>query len=229
MNKSIAVLIPCFNEEQTVAAVIEGFKSYLPESTIYVYDNCSVDRTASVARLHGAVVNKSPKLGKGYVIQQMFREVEADIYIIVDGDNTYSAADVRTMIDKLDEGYDMAIGDRLSSTYFSENKNPFRALGNRTVRYCVNKLFHGNVTDVMTGYRAMTRRFVKAVQLSSGGFEIETEMTIWSLENSMNIGSVPIQYRDRPFGSVSKLHTLSDGIKVLWFIFKSKIFGRKSS
>lgn len=214
--KTVAILIPCFNESQTIKKVVTDYRAVLPDADIYVYDNNSTDGTADVARASGAIVRYERKQGKGNVIRTMFREIEADCYLMIDGDDTYPASNAKELVSKiLDEGYDMAIGDRLSSTYFVENKRPFHNTGNVLVRKLVNSFFKGNVTDIMTGYRAFSRIFVKSFPILSKGFEIETEMTIHALDKNFSIISVPVSYRDRPQGSISKLNTISDGFKVL--------------
>ena len=219
--KKIAVLIPCYNEEKTIKKVVEDYKRVLPEATIYVYDNNSVDKTAEEARAAGAVVKYEYRQGKGNVIRSMFRDIDADCYLMIDGDDTYPAEHAREMCDLiLEKGYDMIIGDRLSSTYFQENKRMFHNTGNVLVRKLVNMFWKGNITDIMTGYRTFGRRFVKSFPVLSKGFEIETEMSIFALDNNMLIKSVPVNYRDRPEGTESKLNTLSDGFKVLKTIFK---------
>lgn len=215
-EKTIAVLIPCYNESQTIAKVVADYKKVLPEAIIYVYDNNSSDGTDEIARNAGAQVRYERRQGKGNVIRTMFREIDADAYLMIDGDDTYPAENARELVSKiLDEGYDMAIGDRLSSTYFTENKRPFHNVGNILVRKLVNSFFHGNVMDIMTGYRAFSRMFVKSFPVLSRGFEIETEMTIHALDKNLSLTSVPVEYRDRPKGSESKLNTFSDGFKVL--------------
>lgn len=220
MNK-IAVLIPCYNESSTIAKVVNDFHAALPNADIYVYDNNSSDGTDIIAKNAGAVVRYEHRQGKGNVIRTMFREIEADCYLMIDGDDTYPAENASEMVSKvLDEGYDMVIGDRLSSTYFTENKRPFHNTGNVLVRKLVNSIFHGNVTDIMTGYRAFSRLFVKSFPVLSKGFEIETEMTIHALDKNFSLISIPVGYRDRPDGSVSKLNTFSDGFKVLKTITK---------
>lgn len=212
----IAILIPCYNEEKTIAKVIEDSKINLPEATIYVYDNNSTDQTAKIALEHGAIVRHEYMQGKGNVIRRMFREIDAECYIMVDGDDTYPMESSKKMVDKvLNEGADMVVGDRLSSTYFSENKRPFHNCGNSLVRGAINHLFNCDIRDIMTGYRAFSYDFVKTFPVLSKGFEIETEMTIHAVYNNMNIDNVIIDYRDRPQGSVSKLHTYSDGARVL--------------
>jgi len=213
---SIAVLIPCYNEAQTIAKVVMDYHAALPEADIYVYDNNSSDGTDEIARSAGAIVRYEHKQGKGNVIRTMFREIDADCYLMIDGDDTYPAENAREMVRLvLEEGADMVIGDRLSSTYFTENKRAFHNAGNKTVRKLVNRLFHGNVQDIMTGYRAFSPLFVKTFPVLSKGFEIETEMTIHALDKNMNLREVMVGYRDRPEGSFSKLNTVSDGTKVL--------------
>lgn len=212
----IAVLIPCYNESLTIEKVIKDYKAALPEATIYVYDNNSSDGTDEIARNAGAKVVYEFRQGKGNVIRSMFRDIEAESYLMIDGDDTYPAENARQMVDLvLNKGVDMVIGDRLSSTYFTENKRPFHNTGNKLVRSLINKLFHSNVKDIMTGYRAFSRLFVKSFPVLSKGFEIETEMTIHALDKNFLIEEIPITYRDRPEGSESKLNTISDGIKVL--------------
>lgn len=217
----IAVLIPCYNEEKTVKKVIDDFKCALPEAVIYVYDNNSADNTAKIAEEAGAVVRHEYKQGKGNVIRRMFREIDADCYIMADGDDTYPAEFAREMADYvLNKGYDMVVGDRLSSTYFTENKRPFHNFGNGLVRKSINILFKTDIKDVMTGYRALGYEFVKTFPVLSRGFEIETEMTIHAVDKNMLVGNVVVDYRDRPTGSESKLNTFSDGLKVLKTIVK---------
>lgn len=217
---SVAVLLPCYNEAITIGKVVRDFKAALPEATVYVYDNNSTDNTASIATEAGAIVRKEPRQGKGNVIRAMFQDIDADVYIMADGDDTYPADAAPNMVAKVIEGYDMVIGDRLSSTYFQENKRPFHNFGNRLVRGAINTLFHAKVTDIMTGYRAFSFAFVKTYPVLSRGFEVETEMTIHSLNNNVKLYEMPIQYRDRPEGSVSKLDTVGDGIRVLSTIFR---------
>ena len=217
----IAVLIPCYNEELAIRKVVEDFKRCLPDAVIYVYDNNSSDNTSAIAAEAGAIVRHEYRQGKGNVIRSMFRQIDADCYIMVDGDDTYpaeAAAALRDMV--IHQGVDMAIGDRLSSTYFLENKRPFHNVGNRLVRLLINKLFRSNVRDIMTGYRAFSPLFVKSFPVLSKQFEIETEMTIFALSHNMAIKEIPIDYRDRPAGGVSKLNTVRDGCKVLLTIFK---------
>lgn len=212
----IAVLIPCYNEAQTIAKVIRDFRQALPEAVIYVYDNNSSDHTDEIARAEGAVVRYEHQQGKGNVIRRMFAEVDAQCYLLVDGDDTYPAASAPEMAGKvLDEQSDMVVGDRLSSTYFEENKRPFHNMGNSVVRLAINKLFRNNIKDIMTGYRAFSYRFVKTFPVLSKGFEIETEMSIHAVDKNLAVSNVIIDYRDRPEGSVSKLNTLPDGLKVL--------------
>lgn len=212
----IAVLIPCYNEEKTIAKVVADAKAALPEAVIYVYNNNSSDRTAELAAQAGAVVRNEYMQGKGNVIRRMFREVEADCYVMVDGDDTYPMEYAAEMVDKvLNHNADMVVGDRLSSTYFTENKRPFHNMGNSLVRGSINRLFGCDIKDIMTGYRAFSYGFVKTFPVLSKGFEIETEMTIHAVFNNMQIENVIVDYRDRPEGSESKLNTYSDGIKVL--------------
>ena len=216
----IAVLIPCYNEGQTIAKVVKDYREALPEATIYVYDNNSSDHTDEIAREAGAVVRYEYQQGKGNVIRSMFRDIDAECYVMTDGDDTYPAEDARKLADQILQGKaDMVIGDRLSSTYFEENKRPFHNMGNVLVRKLVNRFFHGDITDIMTGYRAFSPIFVKSFPVLSKGFEIETEMTIHALDKNLSLRSIPVTYRDRPEGSVSKLNTYSDGFKVLKTIF----------
>lgn len=221
MNK-IAVLIPCYNEALTVAKVIADYKSALPNADIYVYDNNSIDDTAAIAESNGAIVKHEYRQGKGNVIRTMFRDIDADCYLMIDGDDTYPAENAQEMCQLvLDGKADMVIGDRLSSTYFEENKRPFHNFGNDIVRQSINSLWRPKkpILDVMTGYRAFSPMFVKTFPVLSQGFEIETEMTIHALDKNLLIQSIPVQYRDRPEGSVSKLNTYSDGCKVLLTFF----------
>lgn len=217
---TIAVLLPCYNEELTIGKVVRDFQTSIPLATIYVYDNNSTDKTAEIALAEGAVVRKEPRQGKGNVIQAMFEDIDADVYIMADGDDTYPAEAAPEMVKKVIDGYDMVIGDRLSSTYFQENKRPFHNFGNKLVRSSINGLFHAQVKDIMTGYRAFSFTFVKTYPVLSRGFEVETEMTIHSLNNNLRLYEMPVQYRDRPEGSVSKLNTVGDGIKVISTIFR---------
>lgn len=219
-DTSIAVLLPCYNEEATIGKVVRDFKAALPDAAIYVYDNNSTDRTAEIAAAEGAIVRKEPRQGKGNVVRAMFEDIDADVYVMADGDDTYPADAAPAMVEKVLEGYDMVIGNRLSSTYFQENKRPFHNFGNRLVRGSINGLFGAHVTDIMTGYRAFNFTFVKTYPVLSRGFEVETEMTIHSLNNNLRLFEMPIQYRDRPEGSVSKLDTVGDGIKVMSTIFR---------
>ncbi len=215
----IAVLIPCYNESKTIDKVVADFKRVLPEAVIYVYDNNSKDGTDEIARKAGAVVRYEYQQGKGNVIRRMFRDVDAACYIMVDGDDTYPAEAAREMADKvLKRNADMVVGDRLSSTYFEENKRPFHNFGNSIVRSSINRLFHTNIKDIMTGYRAFSYQFVKTFPVLSKGFEIETEMSIHASDKNMYVENVVIDYRDRPEGSESKLNTYSDGIKVIMTI-----------
>ena len=217
----IAVLIPCYNESKTIEKVVKDFKSVLPEAVIYVYDNNSSDNTAEKAEKAGAVVRHEYMQGKGNVIRRMFREIDAEVYVMTDGDDTYPAEFAREMVDKvLEHQADMVVGDRLSSTYFTENKRPFHNFGNSLVRGTINRLFHTEIKDIMTGYRAFSYQFVKTFPVLSKGFEIETEMTIHAADKNMQGDNVIIEYRDRPEGSESKLNTYSDGAKVLMSIAK---------
>lgn len=217
----IAVLIPCFNESQTINKVIKDYREALPEAVIYVYDNNSSDGTDKIAKEAGAIVRYEFQQGKGNVIRRMFREIEAECYIITDGDDTYPAENAREMADfVLNKNVDMVVGDRLSSTYFNENKRPFHNMGNAVVRWSINHLFRSNIKDIMTGYRAFSYEFVKTFPVLSKGFEIETEMSIHAVDKNMLIENVVIDYRDRPEGSISKLNTYSDGIKVIFTIIR---------
>ena len=216
----IAVLIPCYNEEKTIKKVVEDFKKELPEAKVYVYDNNSKDKTAEIAKKAGAIVRYETKQGKGNVIRTMFREIDAESYIMVDGDDTYPAENAREMIDYvLNEKVDMVVGDRLSSTYFTENKRRFHGFGNKLTRFLINRIYKSNIRDVMTGYRAFSYEFVKTFPVMSKGFELENELTIHSLDKNLNVKNIIIEYRDRPEGSESKLNTISDGAKVLKTIF----------
>ena len=215
-NKKIAVLIPCYNESKTIKKVVEDYKKALPEADIYVYDNNSSDHTDEIAREAGAIVRYEYRQGKGNVIRSMFKDIDADCYLMIDGDDTYPAENAQEMCDLILEGKaDMVIGDRLSSTYFTENKRPFHNFGNRLVRGLINFLFESNVRDIMTGYRAFSYEFVKTFPVLSKGFEIETEMTIHALDKNFLLKEVKVGYRDRPAGSVSKLNTYRDGFRVL--------------
>lgn len=220
MNK-VAVLIPCYNEETTIKKVILDTHNALPEAEIHVYNNNSTDKTAEIARAEGAIVHNEYMQGKGNVIRRMFREIDADCYIMVDGDDTYPMEFAPEMVDKvINHNADMVVGDRLSSTYFTENKRLFHNFGNTLVRSSINHLFHCHVNDIMTGYRAFSYDFVKTYPVLSKGFEIETEMTIHAVYHNMQIDNVIVDYRDRPEGSTSKLNTYSDGCKVLLTIIK---------
>ena len=217
----IAVLIPCYNEEKTIAKVVADAKKALPEAVIYVYDNNSKDRTVEIASKAGAVIRHEYMQGKGNVIRRMFREIDAQCYIMVDGDDTYPMEYAAEMVDKvLNKNADMVVGDRLSTTYFTENKRPFHNFGNSIVRGSINTLFKSEIKDIMTGYRAFSYQFVKTFPVMSKGFEIETEMTIHAVNNNMQVENVLVDYRDRPEGSESKLNTYSDGIKVLLTIVR---------
>ena len=217
---SVAVLIPCYNEEKTIKKVIDDFKEVLPEASIYVYDNNSTDGSVEIAKNAGAIVCHEYKQGKGNVIRSMFQQVEAECYLIIDGDDTYPSKHAREMVNLvLEKRVDMVIGDRLSSTYFKENKRPFHNFGNRLVRGLINFIWKTNIKDVMTGYRAFSKPFVKLFPVISEGFEIETEMTIHALDKRFFLKEIKIDYRDRPEGSLSKLNTHRDGTKVLKTIF----------
>lgn len=217
----IAVLIPCYNESKTIEKVVTDFKRELPEATIYVYDNNSTDGTDKIAEAAGAVVRYEYQQGKGNVIRRMFRDIDAERYIMTDGDDTYPAEYAREMANKvLERNVDMVVGDRLSSTYFEENKRPFHNFGNSIVRSSINRLFKSNIKDIMTGYRAFSYLFVKTFPVLSKGFEIETEMSIHAVDKNLFVENVIIDYRDRPEGSESKLNTYSDGFKVLRTIFR---------
>ncbi len=217
----IALLIPCYNEEKTIGKVIQDAKKYIPEAVVYVYDNNSTDNTVKIAKEAGAVVRYEHQQGKGNVIRRMFREIDADCYLMTDGDDTYPLEYAPQMADKVLEGQaDMVVGDRLSSTYFTENKRPFHNMGNSVVRSSINWLFQCDIKDIMTGYRAFSYNFAKTFPVLSKGFEIETEMTIHAVNNNMAIDNVIVEYRDRPEGSVSKLNTYSDGFKVLFTIIR---------
>lgn len=221
MDRVIAVLIPCYNEAATITDVIYGFRVALPDADIYVYDNNSSDGTADLARQAGAIVRHESKQGKGNVLRTMFQDIDADCYVLVDGDNTYPAESAPLMCaEVLERNVDMVVGDRLSATYFTENKRAFHNFGNRLVRSSVNFFFKGSVHDIMSGYRAFSPIFVKSFPVLSKGFEIETEMTIHALDKNLNISEIPVQYRDRPQGSESKLNTVNDGVKVLFTIFR---------
>lgn len=212
----IAVLIPCYNEEKTIEKVVSDVRAALPEAAVYVYDNNSTDRTAELARSAGALIRQEYAQGKGNVIRRMFREIDAQCYLMVDGDDTYPLECAREMVDRVLERHaDMVVGDRLSSTYFTENKRPFHNFGNSLMRTCINSLFRADIKDIMTGYRAFSYEFVKTFPVFSKGFEIETEMTIHAVNYNMQVENVIVEYRDRPEGSVSKLNTYSDGFRVI--------------
>ena len=213
---TIAVLIPCYNEAKTIAKVVRDYRAALPEADIYVYDNNSTDHTDDIAREAGAIVRYEYRQGKGNVIRSMFREIDADCYLMIDGDDTYPAEKAREMVNLvLERKVDMVVGDRLSATYYTENKRPFHNMGNWLVKGLVNTIFKGSVSDIMTGYRAFSYQFVKSFPVLSKGFEIETEMTIHALDKNLSVQSVQVEYRDRPADSPSKLNTYSDGMKVL--------------
>lgn len=215
-KKQVAILIPCYNEEKTIEKVVKDYKKVLPNADIYVYDNNSTDNTASLAQKAGAIVKYEYRQGKGNVIRSMFKDIDADCYLMIDGDDTYPATHAKEMCNLvLEKKADMVIGDRLSSTYFNENKRPFHNFGNVLVRGLINSLFKSNVRDIMTGYRAFSYDFVKTFPVLSKGFEIETEMTIHALDKNFLLKEIPVDYRDRPAGSESKLNTFSDGFKVL--------------
>ncbi|WP_022748657.1 glycosyltransferase family 2 protein [Lachnobacterium bovis] len=217
----IAVLIPCYNEAKTIEKVVSDFKKQLPEAVIYVYDNNSSDGTDEIARRAGAIVRYEYQQGKGNVIRRMFAEIDAECYVMVDGDDTYPADQVQPLVDKvLNKKADMVVGDRLSSTYFEENKRPFHNFGNSIVRGSINLLFKNDIKDIMTGYRAFSYRFVKTFPVLSKGFEIETEMSIHAIDKNMYVENSVIEYRDRPEGSESKLNTYSDGFKVIRTIIR---------
>lgn len=217
----IAVLIPCYNESKTIEKVVKDYKEALPNATIYVYDNNSTDGSAEIAKKAGAIVRYEYMQGKGNVIRRMFAEIDAKCYIMVDGDDTYPADCAPSLVAPvLEKNADMVIGDRLSSTYFEENKRPFHNFGNTLVRSSINMLFHSDIRDIMTGYRAFSYRFVKTFPVLSKGFEIETEMTIHAIDKNMQMENVIVEYRDRPDGSESKLNTFSDGFKVLGTILR---------
>lgn len=215
-NQSIAVIIPCYNEERTVGKVVKDFKKVLPKAKIYVYDNNSTDNSSKIAEKEGAIVRKEIRQGKGNVVRTMFREIDADCYLMVDADDTYPAKDAKKMCKLvLEDNYDMVVGDRLSSTYFQENKRLFHNTGNVIVRKLINKLFKSNIEDIMSGYRAFSYEFVKSYPVLSKRFEIETEMTIHAIDKNFKIKTIPIKYKDRPIGSVSKLNTYKDGLMVI--------------
>lgn len=217
--KKIAVLIPCYNEAPTIAKVVKDYKKALPDADIYVYDNNSTDGTDKIAKKAGAIVRYETRQGKGNVVRSMFRTIDADCYLMIDGDDTYPAESAKEMCDYiLNDKADMVIGDRLSSTYFKENKRPFHNFGNKLVRSFINLLFKTKIKDIMTGYRAFSKQFVKGFPVLSKGFEIETEMTIHAVDKNYRLIEIPVEYRDRPKGSVSKLNTFKDGFRVLMMI-----------
>lgn len=216
-NNKIAVLIPCYNEEVTIHKVVSDFKRELPEADIYVYDNNSSDDTSKLAKDAGAIVRFEPRQGKGNVVRQMFRDIDADCYLMVDGDDTYPAESARELCEPILNGEaDMTVGDRLSNgTYAEENKRAFHGFGNDLVRAMIKWIYGYSFDDVMTGYRAFSRPFVKTFPVMSEGFQIETEISIHAVDRRWRIKDVPIIYRDRPEGSISKLNTIGDGMKVM--------------
>lgn len=219
-GKKIAVLIPCYNEAQTIATVVADFRRALPEAEVFVYDNNSQDETSRIAREAGAIVRKESRQGKGNVVRSMFRDIEADYYVLVDGDDTYPAESIDRLLAEAAEGADMVVGDRLSNgTYAKENKRGFHDFGNNLVLFLINRLFGVGLRDIMSGYRVFSRRFVKLYPVLCEGFQLETDMTIFALSRRLAVAEVPIQYRDRPAGSQSKLNTYSDGFRVLMTIF----------
>ena len=221
MSDKIAVLIPCYNESATIAKVVADFRDALPEATIYVYDNNSTDNTAEIAKQAGAIVRYERKQGKGNVIRTMFREIDAQAYLMIDGDDTYPAHSAREMVNLILQGTaHMVVGDRLSSTYFTENKRLFHNFGNSFVRWAVNRIFKSDIQDIMTGYRAFSYEFVKSFPVISKNFEIETEMTIHAVDKNLSVANVVVDYRDRQEGSVSKLNTIKDGVKVIGTIIR---------
>ena len=215
-EKRTAVIIPCYNEASTIGKVVGDFRRELPEAAIYVFDNNSTDGTALEAARAGAFVIGEPRQGKGNVVRSMLRKIDADVYVMVDGDDTYDAGSVHELIAPVMNGVaDMTVGDRLSSTYFSENKRPLHNSGNRLVRWAINSLFASNLCDILSGYRCFNREFAKSIPVMSGGFEIETELTIFALKNKWTIEEVTVLYRDRPEESVSKLRTIPDGFRII--------------
>ncbi|MCQ2252501.1 MAG: glycosyltransferase family 2 protein [Bacteroidales bacterium] len=218
--ESVAVIIPCYNEALTIRRVVEAFREALPEASVYVYDNNSTDHTADIARMAGAIVKLEPRQGKGNVVRSMFRDIDAHCYLLVDGDDTYPAESARDMVEAvLHRDADMVVGDRLSATYSQQNRRRFHLMGNMLVRWIINNVYKSDIKDVMTGYRAFGYSFVKSFPVLSRGFEIETEMTIHSLDRNLNIQNIPVIYRNRPEGSFSKLNTYDNGLKVLHTIF----------
>ena len=217
----IAVLVPCFNEAKTIEKVIKDWQKALPKAKIYVYDNNSSDHSDRIAKNAGATVRYARQQGKGNVIRQMFREINAECYVMIDGDDTYPADSAQQLVDAvLKDGADMVVGDRLSSTYFNENKRPFHGIGNTMVRWAINTFFRGDIKDIMTGCRAFSYKFVKTFPVLSQGFEVETEMSVWAIDKNLFIKNIPINYKDRPKGSESKLNTYSDGFKVIMTIIR---------
>lgn len=216
----IAVIIPCYNEALTIGKVVEDFRRELPEASVYVYDNNSTDGTAEIANGSGAIVRNEPRQGKGNVCRQMFRDIDADCYLMVDGDDTYPAESARALCEPILAGKaDMVVGDRLSNgTYAQQNDRAFHGFGNDLVRTMIKWIYGYGFEDVMTGCRAMSRPFVKTFPVLSEGFQIETELSIHAVDRRWRIVDVPVEYRDRPEGSVSKLNTVSDGLKVLAMI-----------
>ena len=220
----IVVLLPCYNEEKSIVQTILDFKMHVPDGEIIVFDNNSTDKTAELARQEDVQVVSSLKKGKGNVIRHMLSAIDADVYLIADGDYTYSARDACKLVKAVQLGADMAIGDRLSADYYASNFKISHNFGNKLVRYLVNKLWHGSIPDIMTGCRALSRDFAESLCLKSQGFEIETEISIQALQKKANVVSIPIEYRDRLEGSVSKIRTYKDGLKIIKFIFKTKLF-----
>ncbi len=224
MKSKIAVLLPCYNECLTIEKVIERYKKAIPDADIYVYDNNSTDGSAELAKKAGAIVRYEKQQGKGYVVRSMFKDIEADCYFMVDADDTYMEENAAKMCEMILSGEaDMVIGDRLNSTYLTEEKRKSHTFGNKLVRFLINKLYKNKISDIMTGQRAFSKKFVKSFECNSNGFEIETEMTIFACENGMVVKEVPVLYKDRPEGSFSKLNTYKDGFKVLKTIFKSYV------
>lgn len=218
-GRDVAVLIPCYNEEKSIAKVVRDFQKELPGAKVYVFDNNSIDRSVMEARRAGAIIKRVTRQGKGNVVREMFRQIDADVYIMVDGDDTYDARDVKKILSAVEKGADMVIGDRLSSTYFIENKRFGHNFGNVLVRKIINVFFKSSISDVMTGYRGLSRRFVKTCPILSDGFQIETEMTIHALDKKMSIDTVSVGYKDRSKDNPSKLNTCRDGVKVLVTLF----------
>lgn len=217
----IAVLIPCYNEVKTIEKVVKDWKKALPKAKVYVYDNNSSDGSDKLAREAGAIVRYAKQQGKGNVIRRMFREIDAECYIMIDADDTYPADCADDLVNAVvKDGADMVVGDRLSSTYFSENKRPFHNVGNSVVRWLINTFFRSDIKDIMTGCRAFSYQFVKSFPVLSRGFEVETEMSIWAIDKNMYIVNIPVNYKDRPKGSSSKLNTYSDGFKVIMTILR---------